>query len=78
MTENEKNFVKAFFEHKTNICKTQDYIKENFGINSEYNEDTNTLHLFTTNINESLNLAIAKEYIMNTLDETMINVKYGF
>jgi len=78
MTENEKNFVKTFFEHKTNICKSQDYIKENFGINSEYNEETNTLHLFTNNVNESLNLATAKDYISKTLDETMINVKYGF
>lgn len=78
MTENEKDFVKTFFEHKTNICKSQDYIKENFGINSEYNEETNTLHLFTNNVNESLNLATAKDYISKTLDETMINVKYGF
>lgn len=78
MTENEKDFVKNFFEHKTNICKSQDYIKENFNVNSEYNEETNTLHLFTNNVNESLNLATAKDYILQQLDNTMINVKYGF
>lgn len=78
MTENEKDFVKNFFEHKTNICKSQDYIKEHFNVNSEYNEETNTLHLFTNNVNESLNLATAKDYILQQLDNTMINVKYGF
>lgn len=78
MTKNEKDFVKNFFEHKTNICKSQDYIKENFNVNSEYNEETNTLHLFTNNVNESLNLATAKDYILQQLDNTMINVKYGF
>ena len=78
MTENEKDFVKKFFEHKTNICKSQDYIKEHFNVNSEYNEETNTLHLFCKNVNESLNLAAAKEYLLTAIDETMITIKYGF
>ena len=54
------------------------YIKENFNIDSEYNEETNTLHLYSTNVNESLELLSAKEYILSQIDESMLNVKYGF
>lgn len=71
-------FLESFINHKSNIDKCQAYIKENFNINSNYNEDTNTIHLFCDNINESLNLAIAKDYLLSVIDETMVTIKYGF
>lgn len=71
-------FLESFINHKSNVSNGQVYIKENFNIDSEYNEDTNTLHIFCKNANESLNLAAAKEYLLNTIDETMITIKYGF
>lgn len=71
-------FLESFINHKSNVSKGQAYIKENFNIDSEYNEETNTLHLFCKNVNESLNLAAAKEYLLTSIDETMITIKYGF
>lgn len=71
-------FLESFINHKSNVSNSQAYIKENFNIDSEYKEDTNTIHLFCKNVNESLNLAAAKEYLLNTIDETMITIKYGF
>ena len=77
MTNNEKDFVKSIVEHSDNIKKAQEYIEEKFGINTKYNEETNTINLWTENINESLQLVAAKNYLMTTVGEDMINVKYG-
>ena len=77
MTNNEKDFVKSIVEHSDNIKKAQEYIEEKFGINTKYDEETNTINLWTENINESLQLVAAKNYLMTTVGEDMINVKYG-
>ena len=77
MTSNEKDFVKSIVEHSDNIKKAQEYIEENFGIKTKYNEETNTINLWTTNINEALQIIAAKDYLITTIGEDMINVKYG-
>ena len=77
MTNNEKDFVKSIVEHSENIKKAQEYIEENFGIKTKYNEETNTINLWTTNINEALQIIAAKDYLITTIGEDMINVKYG-
>ena len=77
MTNNEKDFVKSIVEHSDNIKKAQEYIEENFGIKTKYNEETNTINLWTTNINEALQIIAAKDYLITTIGEDMINVKYG-
>lgn len=78
MKSNEVLFLETFLNHKENVNKTQKYIKENFNIDSEYKEETNTLHLYSNNINESLELVSAKEYILSQIDESMLSVQYGF
>ena len=71
-------FLESFINHKSNVSKGQAYIKENFNIDSEYNEDTNTLHLYCNNVNESLELVPAKEYVLSQIDESMLAIQYGF
>lgn len=78
MKSNELMFLETFLNHKENVNKARTYIKENFNIDSEYNEDTNTLHLYCNNVNESLELVPAKEYILSQIDESMLAIQYGF
>ncbi len=78
MKSNERILLETFLNHNDNVKKAQKYVKENFNIDTEYNEETNTLHLYSTNVNESLQLLSAKEYVLSQIDESMLNVKYGF
>lgn len=77
ITDNEKKFVKAIVDHVANVAKVQEHIREHFGIQSYYDEDNETLHLVSENLNEGLALASAKEYVNSVIDETMLNVVYG-
>ncbi len=76
-TENELKLLNSILDHQENIKKVQSYIKENFGVNTKYNEDDNTISIWTSNINESLQLIAAKEYIENEIGLDSINIKYG-
>ena len=75
--ENEKILVETFWGLNDNISKAQQYIKENYHINSEYSEEDDILYIWSPNVNESLNLAAAKEYIQETIGDEFINVIYG-
>ena len=76
-TENELKLLNSILDHKENVEKAQTYIKENFGVNTKYNEDSNTINIWTSNINESLQLLAAKEYIEREIGLDSVNVKYG-
>ena len=75
--ENEKRFIENLVNHVANVAKTQEYIKENYGVDSYYDEETETLHLVGNLINEGLNLASAKDYVREKFDEVMLNVTIG-
>ena len=75
--KNEKKFVENLINHVANVAKTQQYIKENYGVISYYDEEAETLHLIGDKINEGLSLASAKEYVKSQFDEVMLNVVYG-
>lgn len=75
--ENEKIIVETFLGLNDNISKAQQYIKENYHINSEYSEDDDILYIWSPNVSESLNLAAAREYVEETIGESFINVIYG-
>ena len=76
MTNNEVSFVESIINHRAHVSKTQDYIAENFNICSEFAEDENTLDLWTTNVNESLQILAAKEYIENEIGSDKIQIVY--
>ena len=75
--ENEKFIVESFLNLNHNIEEAQKYIKESYNVNSEYNDAEDTLFIWTDNINENLNLAQAKQYVLDTIGNEMINVMYG-
>lgn len=75
--KNERKFVEALVNHLSNVAKVQDYLKENFNVLSYYDEDNETLHLVANGINEGLNLAAAKDYVHQQIDEAMLSVVYG-
>ena len=44
-----------------------DYIKENFGVSSEYDAEEGSLRLYVTNVNDALQILAAKEYLDNLI-----------
>lgn len=72
--DNEKSFVKKVVDFECNVIKAQDYIKENFGVDSEFNPETLELKLVQNSVNEALQLVSAKDYLENELPEDMIKV----
>lgn len=76
MTDNEKRLVESIVKHDSNVLKLQKEIKENFGLESEYNTEDNVLKLKTSSITESLTIVAAKDYVYSKMPETEIFVKF--
>lgn len=68
MNQNEYNFAKNIVKLNENVNKAIEYIKENFGVDGEYDEENGILNLSISNINEGLQLIASKEYIDNNFD----------
>lgn len=68
MTTNEAKFADIIVNYDKRVAEARDYIKTNFGVSSEYVEEEGMLHIYTDNINESLQLLAAKEYLENTFE----------
>ena len=77
MYENEKQFAENVLNFDNIITKAQQYIKENFNIESTCDKTNSKLNIWTNNINESLQLAAAKEYLDNILDSNAVDIIYG-
>ena len=75
MTENEKRFVRAFIDFESNIKNAQAYIKEEYGVKSEYDKDHNILKL-TSEKNDVLDLVSAKEYLNETFNDITVDVMF--
>lgn len=75
--ENEKILVEKFLNFNDDILAVQQYIKENYHISSEYDENEDIIYIWSPNVNESLNIAVAKEYILEQLGSEFINVILG-
>jgi hypothetical protein len=65
MTENEAKLADLIVNFDQRVYEAIQYIKENFGVSSEYNDEEQSLRLYTTNVNESLQILAAKEYLEN-------------
>lgn len=74
---NEKRYVENFVNFEKNINASQKYIKENFNVDSSYNEDECKMYIWTDNIQEGRNLAAAKEYVNSCIDESMLSIEFG-
>ena len=76
MTDNEKRFVEGIVNYDANVKNILAYIKENYNIDGEYNDEDCTIKLTCENIDNALMLAQAKEYIEETMGEGMIAVVF--
>lgn len=77
MNKNEKLYLESALNLNKSIIAAQNYVLENFKIKTKYDEDTNTLHIYTDNINESLYCAAAKEYLDNSNIACFVKIQYG-
>ncbi len=68
MNTYEYKFAKNIVDLDKKITEAMFYIKDNFGIISEYDEDNGQLNLLVENINENEQLSEVKKYIENTFD----------
>lgn len=76
MTIDESQYIDKVLNYSSNIDKAQQYIKEAYDMDSEFNYESGIITLHPKSINESLNVAQAKYYILNTIGEDIITVKY--
>mgnify|MGYP003289270336 CR=1 FL=1 len=68
MTTNEAKLADIIVNYDQRVAEARDYIKTNFGVSSEYVEEEGMLRIYTENVNESLQLMAAKEYLENTFE----------
>lgn len=68
MTEHEAKFADLIVNYDKRVSEAREYIKVNFGVSSEYNQEEGSLRLYVTNVNESLQVLAAKEYLENTFE----------
>lgn len=66
MTENEKKFIRTVVDYDANVHSMQAEIKEDFNVDSEFDEDTLTLRLHSDN---PKNVIAAKAYITENYGE---------
>ena len=75
MTDNEKQFIRAFVDFESNLKSARQYIKETYGVDSELNEEGNYIKLYCTDGKlDVMNLVSAKNFINETFDSGFIDV----
>ena len=72
MTANEVGFVGNMMKIDNYIQKVQEEIKEKFNVDSNYNSDTDTLHINESNGEQ---LSIIKQYVLSRIDENLITIE---
>lgn len=70
-------FLDAIINADEYIKNAQEVIKESYNVESIYKKKENSLYIYTRNINESLNILNAKEYLLERFPEEMLTIKYG-
>ena len=70
-------FLDAIINNDKYIKESQDFILDNFGVKSEYDKETSTIYIWTTNVYESLNVVSASDYLRDTFPPEMLNISFG-
>lgn len=76
MTENERKFAESIVNFESNVKKAQQYIKETYQIDSQFDIETGNMYLTCAVAENALMLAAAKEYITEEVDESLTCI-YG-
>ena len=74
MTDNEKNFIRNFVDFESNMKSARQYIKETYGVDSEFNEEENYIKLYCPGKIDVINLVSAKDFINETFDTGFVYV----
>ena len=74
MTDNEKNFIRNFVDFESNMKSARQYIKETYGVDSEFNEEENYIKLYCPEKIDVINLVSAKDFINETFDTGFVDV----
>ena len=74
MTENEWKLADLIVNYDRHISDAQEYIKENFGVSSEYEAEKGSLRLYVTNVNDALQILAAKEYLDDRLPTVFVKL----
>ena len=70
-------FLDVIINNDKYIKESQDFILDNFGVKSEYDNETSTIYIWTTNVYESLNVVSASDYLRDTFPPEMLNIAFG-
>ena len=76
MTENERMFADLIVNYDKHIASVQEYIKENFGVSSEYNAKESSLRLYVTNVNNALQILATRKYLEERFPAGFVTIKY--
>ena len=75
MTDNEKQFIRTFVDFESNMNSARQYIKETYGVDSEFNEEENYIKLYCKDGKlDVMNLVSAKNFINETFDAGFVDV----
>ena len=74
MTDNEKNFIRNLVDFESNMKSARQYIKETYGVDSEFNEEENYIKLYCPGKIDVINLVSAKNFINETFDTGFVDV----
>ena len=74
MTDNEKRFIRNFVDFESNMKSARQYIKEMYGVDSEFNEEENYIKLYCPGKIDVMNLVSAKDFINETFDTGFVDV----
>lgn len=74
MTENERRFADLIVNYDQRVMEVCEYIKTNFNVSSEFDAEAGTLRLYVTNVNDSLQILAAKEYLEETFPPGVVLV----
>ena len=72
MTVNEYEFAKTIVNFDKKINESIEYIKKNYNVDCEYDDETNKLNITIDNINEEENAIKANDYIHEVLGDYLI------
>ena len=74
MTDNEKNFIRNFVDFESNMKSARQYIKETYGVDSEFNEEENYIKLYCPGNIVGVKLVSAKDFVNETFDTGFVDV----
>ena len=67
--DNEKKLVESLLNNKSNISSIQNYIKENYSVDSIYDKEISTLYVWGEKCNE------AKTYIKENICDELLDIE---